>query len=280
MQAFLNGRIVPEDQAVVPVSDRGLLYGDGLFETLGVRLGCPVWWGRHLQRLEAGAAFLQIPMPAGSAELHQWARQLISDNGLPDAVLRILLTRGSGPRGYSTQGTTSPTLVMTVHARPAPCAGVRLVTSSFRLPAVDPVARFKTTSRLLSVLARAEAQEHGGDEALLLNHLGSVAEAAAGNLFWVEGDTLCTPPVSAGALPGVIRSVLLELLAEQRRPGVEKATTPEALSRAEGIFLTNSVTGILPVSMLDGRPVPQSEQTSRFQALLQEKELLAGIANP
>ena len=130
------------------------------------------------------------------------------------------------------------------------------------------------------MLARAEAQQRGGDEALLLNHLGIVAEAAAGNLFWLEGDTLCTPPVSAGALPGVIRSVLLELLADQRRPGVEKSIELDALSRAHGIFLTNSVTGIQPVSMLDGRPVPQSEQTLRFQSLLQEKELSAGIASP
>src|SRR5215510_11776038 len=139
MQVFLNGRILPDTEAVVPISDRGLLYGDGLFETLRVQRGRPLWWERHWSRLQEGAAFLRIPLEWSAAELGAIALQLARDNGLPEAVLRLLLTRGSGPRGYSPAAARQPTLAMTLHPCSPPPAGVRLVTSSVRILETDPL---------------------------------------------------------------------------------------------------------------------------------------------
>src|SRR5215813_14021559 len=99
MRVFLNGRVLPEEQALVPLTDRGLLYGDGLFETMRVRGGRPVWWERHLARFEKGAAYLRIRVPYSAAELLAAAHELIRINAMPEAVLRITLTRGVGVRG-------------------------------------------------------------------------------------------------------------------------------------------------------------------------------------
>ena len=154
MNVFLNGRFIPEAQAVVPISDRGFLYGDGLFETLLVRNGRPLWWTRHAERLERGAEFLRIKLPWTSKELQNFAGKLIQQNAMPDCVLRLTLTRGSGARGYSPKGADAPTLAITLHPLPPPPAAVKLATSSFRIATGDTLASFKTANKLAQILAR------------------------------------------------------------------------------------------------------------------------------
>jgi len=272
MHAFLNGRILPEAEAVVPISDRGLLYGDGLFETLRVRQGRPLWWDRHWRRLRDGAEFLRIPVPLASEECRAAAAELMRVNQCPEAVLRVLLTRGSGPRGYSPASASRPTFAMSLHPCGPPPAGLRLVTATVRVLETDPLTRFKTANRLLAVLARAEAEQGGGEEALLLNTQGRVVEAGSGNLFWFEADQLCTTPLSSGALPGVIRGVLLEPGHARGWPVVEKPIGHEEFCRAQGSFVTNSVVGMVPVVSVDGRPVKPSARFGELQAILAERE--------
>src|SRR5207249_1727258 len=147
MLVFLNGHFVPEEKAVVSVFDRSFLYGDGLFETLRVYGGKPFCWPQHLERLQRGAEFLNLRLPFGPAALEQFAMQLIHRNQMPDSLLRISLSRGVGPRGYSPKGANQPVLVMSL--RPAPPPDLqnppqwRLLTSSVRLPAREPLAQFK-----------------------------------------------------------------------------------------------------------------------------------------
>jgi branched-chain amino acid aminotransferase len=272
MRVFLNGQMVPEEQALVPLQDHGLLYGDGLFETLRVRGGRPLWWDRHLTRLSEGAAFLRIVLPFSSMELRAAAAGLIRENEMPEAALRITVTRGVGERGYSSRGTARPMVAMTVHPIHARPATVRLLTSSLRVAAGAPLARFKTANRLLSVLARREAEDAGVEEALLLNTNEEVAEAAASNVFWIEAGTVCTPLLACGGLAGVMRALVLECCQEHGWPAEERRANLEALQKAEGIFLTNSVEGIVPVAALDGRPVKSSSWTGKLQEALQEKE--------
>lgn len=272
MRIFLNGRFVPEDQALVPLMDRGLLYGDGLFETLRVRRGRPVWWERHLARLTQGSAFLRIRLPFSGAELLAAALELIHVNEMPEAVLRILLTRGVGVRGYSPQNTEQPTLGMTLHSVTPGPAAVRLVTSSHRVAVNDPLAQHKTSNKLLAVLARVEADDAGADEALILNTDGDVAESAAGNIFWIESSLVCTPDLSCGALGGVMRAVVLEICRERGWAVEEKRAKADALYQAEGVFLTNSVAGIMPVSSLDGRALGSSTWIARLQEAVKDKE--------
>ncbi|HXJ56201.1 MAG TPA: aminodeoxychorismate lyase [Verrucomicrobiae bacterium] len=273
MRVFLNGRVIPEEQALVPLTDRGLLYGDGLFETLRVRRGRPAWWERHLARFTKGAAYLRIQLPYSAQELWAAAHELIRINEMPEAVLRITLTRGVGVRGYSPKNTPQPTLAMMLHpVTPAPTA-VRLVTSSHRVAVNDALASHKTSNKLLAVLARAEADDAGADEALILNTDGDVAESAAGNVFWLEPSVVCTPDLSCGVLAGVMRGVVLETCRERGWPVAEKRSKPEALHQAEGVFLTNSVAGIMPVSSLDGRAVRSSQRIATLQEALTTKEL-------
>jgi aminodeoxychorismate lyase len=264
---FLNGQFLPETQAVVPVNDRGFLLGDGLFETMRVVRGKPFRFAQHLQRLARGAEFLKIKCPFTTDGLRNFAGQLIERNQMPDAVLRLTLTRGPGGRGYTPIADGNPTVVMTLHPVPArgDPAGWSLVTSSFRIPAADPLAAFKTTSKILHVMARAEAVERDADEALLLNTNSEAAETASGNLFWVHGDTLCTVPAT-GILPGVTRAVVLEICRTLGIQTYQRTTKPDELKQRPGIFVTQSVFGIVPVATFDGTPVARSplvEQIAR-----------------
>ena len=262
MVVFLNGKFLPEAEAVVPLNDRGFLLGDGLFETARVAQGRPFRLAQHLERLSRGADFFKIQLPFPPKQIQQFAGELVEKNQLPDAVLRVTLTRGPGQRGYSTSGADRPTLAMTLHPLP-PQAGDEplqwsLITSSFRIPASDALAAFKSTSKILNVLARAEAEEQGADEALLLNANGEVAETASGNLFWIYHDSICTVPSGRGVLPGITRAVVLEICQTLGLETNKRVIKPEMLRNAEGIFVTQSALGIIPVVSFDGLPVAPS----------------------
>jgi branched-chain amino acid aminotransferase len=133
-----------------------------------------------------------------------------------------------------------------------------LVTSPFRVPASDALASFKTTSKMLHILARADAEERGADEALLLNTNGEAAEAAGGNLFWVYQERICTVPTGRGVLPGITRAIVLEICQSLGFETNKRVVKPEMLRNAEGIFITTSSFGIVPVVSFDGEPVAPS----------------------
>ena len=268
MVVFLNGKFLPEAEAVVPLNDRGFLLGDGLFETMRVVAGRPFRMAQHLERMTRGADFLKIKCPFAPKELQKFAGQLIEQNQMPDAILRVTLTRGPGQRGYTPNGESHPTVAMTLHPAP-PLDGPlqwTLITSSFRIPAADPLASFKTTSKALHVMARIEAAEQGADEALLINTNGEVAETAGGNLFWIYHGKICTVPTGRGVLPGVTRAVVLEICQTLGLETNKRVIKPEALRHSEGIFITQSAFGIVPVAAFDGQPVtpsPLVDQISR-----------------
>ena len=260
MIVFLNGKFVPEEQATVSVFDRAFLYGDGLFETMRVINGKPFRWWDHMERLRKGGDFLGIKIPFGCISLEKFAAELIAQNKMPDALMRLTVSRGVGPRGYSPKGADKPTLVMSLH----PATGTtvsqsvswKLVTSSHRLPAGDALAQFKTANKLAQVLARADAA--GADEALLCNTDGFVAEGASSNLFWIESGTVCTPPLASGILAGVTRAVTLELCKQLGLSVAERQIKPDQLRRTDGVFLTLSSLGVVEASALDGESLARS----------------------
>lgn len=269
MIVFLNGNFMPSSQALVPVNDRGFMYGDGLFETTRVINGRPFRLAQHLERMVRGADYLKIPLPYTPKEIQKFALQLVEKNSMPDAVLRITLTRGAGERGYTpaAANTATPTLVMSLHPLPLVKDEAELrwsmITSSYHIPASGAISSFKTTSKILHVFARIEAQERGADEALLLNTNGEVAETAGGNIFWVFQDKICTVPTGRGVLPGITRAVVLEVCQAIGLETNKRVIKPQHLRNAEGIFVTQSVLGIVPVSAFDGeavRPSPLVDQ--------------------
>ena len=262
MDVFLNGQFVTEGHAVVSINDRGFMYGDGLFETMRVFNGKPFRMAQHLERMVRGADFLRIKLPFTPKELQQFAAQLVEKNQMPDSVLRVTLTRGPGERGYTPKGAETPTMVMTLH--PAPPLDPNsppqwsLITSAYRIPASDPLSSFKTTNKLVSIMARTEAVEKGADEALITNTNGEVAETAGANLFWVYNNKICTTPTGRGVLPGLTRAVVLEICQVLALPTNKRVIKPEALKNAEGIFLTQSALGVVTIRSLNGEQVPQS----------------------
>jgi len=263
MIVFLNGQFVPEEKAVVSVFDRGFLYGDGLFETFRVCSGKPFLWEQHMLRLQQGIELLRIPAPYTPEQLRKFATELITQNKMPNAILRLTISRGVGPRGYSPKGADQPSVVMSLH--PAPALDPEhppqwnLITSSVRLPTNDPLTQSKTCNKLSQVLARSEADAHGVNEALLLTTHGEVAEASSSNLFWIENGSVCTPPLAGTILPGVTRAMVLEICKKLSIPSDQMATTPAKLVQSEGVFLSLSSLGIVEAVTLDGQKLQRSD---------------------
>jgi branched-chain amino acid aminotransferase len=269
MIAFLNGDFIPEEQAKVSILDRGFLYGDGLFEVMSVFRGRPFRWNDHMTRLHQGAAFLKIRVPFAADELRERARQLIERNRMTEGLLRLTLSRGVGVRGYSPAGAEHPTLTMTLHpvreTKGEPPPVWRVITASFRLPAGEALAQFKTCNKLSQVLARAEADARGADEALLLNTDGEVVEGSSSNLFWLAKETVNTPPLAAGILAGVTRVAVLEICRKLGVPIREMGITPAELRRADGVFLSLSSRGVVEAGWLDDEPLGRSPLAQKLR---------------
>lgn len=269
MIVFHNGEFVPEERAFVSVFDRSFLYGDGLFETLRVSKGRPFRWMQHLDRLRQGADFLGIKIPFGCKALERFATELISKNQMPDALLRLTLSRGVGLRGYSPKGADKPIVVMTLHPfLGAPGSGPaqwKLITASFHLPAAEKLAQFKTANKLAQVLARAEADTAGADEALLLNTDDFVVEGASSNLFWIQAGMVCTPPLASGVLAGVTRAVTFEICHGLSLQVEETAVSPDELCQSEGVFLTLSSLGVVEANELNRAVLPRSPLVGKIR---------------
>ena len=249
---FLNGALVALSEARVSPIDRGFLYGDGVVETIRVSQGHPFRFGDHAERLAASAAALKIPLPCPAEEMRRAIQRLVEANRLSAASVRITLSRGVGPRGPSLRAHFSPTLVITAspfQGYPPEWyeQGIRTLLSRVRLDAGSPLPRHKTANYLLYILARAEAEEAGAAEALLLNTRGEVAEAAASNVFMVRDGKVSTPALQANILPGVTRKVVLEICRERGVPVEERLFDAAELLAADEVFLTNSLMEIMPV---------------------------------
>jgi branched-chain amino acid aminotransferase len=280
---FLNGQFVPEEKAVVSVFDRAFLYGDGLFETMRIAHGRPFRWELHIQRLQQGAAFLRIKLPFSPAKLHAFAIKLAAKNKTRDSLLRLTLSRGIGAPGYSPKNAKAPAIVMSL--RPLPKMGRgrvtqwNLITSSFRLPAGDPLAVFKTCNKLSQVMARAEADAAGADEALLANTSGFVVEGASSNLFWLRRGVLFTPPLAAGILPGVTRAVVMEIASRMRISLREKNIRQKELLQSDGVFLSLSSFGVIEAKSLDGNVLKRSPLTAQIARAYEELLLNSSACN-
>jgi aminodeoxychorismate lyase len=262
---YLNGRFIPEDRAQISVQDRGFLYGDGLFEAVRVYDGVPFLWPEHMKRFGIGCSTLKIVPPLSGGELKRVCDELIRRNAIKHCFLRIALSRGVGPRGYSPKGSAHPTLLLSTFPVPTylPRA-YRVILSSLQLPARDPLAHFKHSNKLRQIMARAEADEAGADEALLLDTRGCVIEGTTTNLFWVQGKTIFTPP-SGGILEGCVRTHVIRLCEKMGLPLKEQDIRPTRLLGADGIFLTSSGLEVMEVSQVDGRPVKRSRTVRQLQ---------------
>jgi branched-chain amino acid aminotransferase len=272
---FVNGEIVAESAARVAAGDRGLLLGDGLFESMRAYRGKVFRLAAHMQRLRASAAFLRLTVPCADEQIESSIAELIRLNSCAEAYVRVTLTRGAAAQGLRLDGAGPATLL--IHARPiqAPPAeqyrnGARLIISTARQNSANPLARHKTLSYLLYLLARQEATDAGANGAILLNEHGQVAEESVSNVFLARGGALLTPPAHCGLLPGITRGAVLELARAERIPVEERPIPAGELFEADEMFLTNSLMEIMPARSVDRRQIGGAAPgpiTKRVQAL-------------
>lgn len=249
----------------LPFDDRGLLLGDGLFETLLAIDGAPVRLDDHLDRMAAGCASLGLP-PLDRSLAQAAVEQALQGVDAPRAAVRLTLTAGSGGRGLDRPDAPRPRLFATAVASLRPEAPASLVTVAVRRNEGSPASRLKTLAYLDNVLARGAARGEGADEALMLNNRGEVACGAAANLFWIVEETLFTPALDCGVLAGLMRGQVLAAAERLGVMAVEARAMPDALASAQGMFLTNSLIGVRPVGRWDGRQVAASPLTPRLAA--------------
>ena len=261
MWVHLNGRLVEESGAFLSVFDRGLLYGDGIFESMRAVAGVVFREGRHLDRLGRSAAGIGLPLPLTASGFSAAVRDLLDRNRLQDARIRVTITRGEGRPGDYVEAYGPPSVVMSASrfegVDPSLYRnGVRVAVARRRqIPpeTLDPAV--KSISRLTSVLARREAREVGAFEAILLDGDGRLTEGTVSNLFLVLGGGLLTPPAPAGGLPGITREAVVELARAASIRVSEEPLPAGSLETADEIFLTNTSWEILPVVRVGERAV-------------------------
>jgi 4-amino-4-deoxychorismate lyase len=262
----MSARIFVDAQRVdaVPADDRGLAYGDGLFETMRVHRGTVPWWDAHWARLAAGAARIGLPLP-DAMRVQAEAREMIG--GRDHGVMKLLVTRGSGGRGYAPPAVAIPTWVLSLHDVPAPAGqGLRLHWCDTRLADQPALAGLKHCNRLEQVLARREAVDAGADEGLMQDGAGRVVCATSANLFVLRDGGWQTPPVDRCGVAGVCRARLMPAL--QAR---ERVLTVDDIGTADALFLSNAVRGILAVARVGARafaPHPAVDDARRALARL------------
>ncbi len=237
MKISLNGVLVEQEAARIDPTDRGLLLGDGVFETIAVRNGVARRLPAHLARLRLGAAVLDIPLPQTDEHLGALVHDTLTANALTEAVIRVTLTRGPGGRGIVAPPEPKPTLMISVAPKPALPEPARvIIAQDTRRNEFSPLAQIKSLNYLDNVIARQEAVAQNADDALLLNTAGRVAESTVANIFVLVNGGLITPPISEGALPGVMRAETIRLARAEEQP-----VTVDMLGDASEIFLTNAL---------------------------------------
>ncbi|MGE8495983.1 MAG: aminodeoxychorismate lyase [Pseudomonas sp.] len=267
MLTWVDGR--PAE--LLSVTDRGLAYGDGLFETIAVTDGRPTFLDRHMARLLAGCVRLGLPLDADvvRAELLQFCASL------GEGVAKLTVTRGDGQRGYAPPQPTVARRILQGSAKPAyPAAhaelGVRLFPCTTRLSEQPLLAGLKHLNRLEQVLARAEWADSDHAEGLMCSLSGQVIEGVFSNLFLVKDGRLLTPDLSRCGVAGVMRA---ELLAQAALLGIDsevREITLDELLAADEVFVCNSVYGVWPVRSLQASDWPVGPLTRKLQALARD----------
>ena len=261
MKIFLDSKYVTEDEAKISVFDHGLLYGDGVFEGIRVYGGKIFRLEQHLDRLNASAKAIMLQVPMTKPALTEACCETCRQNKITDGYIRLVVTRGVGYLGLNPFKCKNPTVFIiasTIELYPEEVyrKGLNLITAGTvrNSPAALSPA-IKSLNYLNNILAKIEAVNAGTVEALMLNHEGYVAECTGDNVFVVRGGKLDTPPVSAGALIGITRGVVIELAVRLAIPVGEPNLTRYDLMTADECFLTGTAAEIVPVATLDGRPI-------------------------
>lgn len=279
MKVWIDGHVVEGCRARIPVTDHGLLYGDGIFEGIRVCAGGVFRLADHLRRFATSARAIGLELPGGARELREIVLETVRAHGGKEAYIRLLATRGEGALGIDPTTCPRPRVIcivdeVSLFPEEKLSRGLDLVTASLRRPATDALdPRVKSLNYLNSVLARREAGLRGADDALILNASGLVAEASAANVFIARDGALFTPPATDGALEGVTRASVLEIAASEAIRVCERSLSRVDLLGADELFLTGTGARIAAVATLDGQAIGRPGErplTARLQEAFSE----------
>ncbi|MCS7235143.1 MAG: branched-chain-amino-acid transaminase [Armatimonadota bacterium] len=283
---YVDGRFVPKEEASVSVYDHGFLYGDGVFEGIRVYRGRVFKLDEHVRRLYESAKSILLDVPMPPEEMKRVIVDAVRRNGLQDAYVRPIVTRGRGDLGIDPRKCSRPTVVVIVdqiqlYPERAYREGLRMVTATHRkIPPDSLNPRIKSLNYLNQILARLEANLAGADEALMLNHDGYVCECTADNVFVVRGGEVWTPAAHLGILRGVTRDAVLEIARELGIPAFERTFTLHDVYTADEVFLTGTGAEIGPVVWVDGRVIGSGKPgpvTLRLLAAYRERAGREGV---
>jgi branched-chain amino acid aminotransferase len=274
-RVWQDGRIIAPDEAHVSVADRGLLLGDGVFETMPVYNGRVFGLEAHVERLASGLEVLDLAGTVDLGKLHAAIVHYAAVEGEDCGVLRLTVTRGEGPRGLAPPEAPRATIFMTLSPMPAARQtplSLHVATAT-RRNEHSPLSRIKALPYLDNLLALQEARDHGADDALMLNTRGTIACATVANLFAIRDGRLETPPVCDGALPGTMRAFVLSLSKAAGLVPAETSLQVKDLTEADEIFLTNSISRVTVVKDCHGLPLAQraGAAVDRLRALIQSR---------
>ncbi|HAZ07569.1 MAG TPA: branched-chain-amino-acid transaminase [Elusimicrobia bacterium] len=263
MKIYIDGKFYDKNDAKISVFDHGVLYGDGIFEGIRAYNGRVFRLDDHLQRLEESANAILLKLPMTLKEIETAALETVRLNGLKDAYIRLVVTRGVGDLGLDMrkcrQGASIFIIADKIELYPEEFyeKGLTLVTSTIRQKGLDQVTPgVKSLNYLANILARAEATAAGAQEAILLNATGQVSECSGDNLFYIKGGKIFTPPSSAGILSGVTRQVVMELAESKLGIKVIERNFPRYdLYTADEVFLTGTGAEVIAGVKIDGRVI-------------------------
>ena len=261
LKIYINGQIVPQEDAKISVFDHGLLYGDGVFEGIRAYNGKIFTLDEHLDRLYDSATAISLKIPITKAEMAEAIKQTMKANNLTDSYIRLVVTRGVGKLGLDPNKCATPQIIIItdtieLYSKALYEKGLDIVTVTTirnHFSALDP--KIKSLNYLNNILAKIESIQAGAGEALMLNKVGYVAECAGDNMFIFKNNILRTPPSSAGILVGITRNVVMKLAAEMGVQVREELMTRYDLYIADECFLTGTAAEIIPVVKIDGRTI-------------------------
>lgn len=259
MKIYIDGTYYAEADAKISVFDHGLLYGDGVFEGIRFYGGGVYKLTEHIARLYDSAKAILLNVGISQEEMIEATLATIRENELQDGYIRLLVTRGVGGLGLNPFLCEKASVIIIaskiqLYAEEKYANGLKMASCATRRPAPAALSpSVKSLNYLNNVMAKVEAINAGGDEGLMLNEQGYVAECTGDNIFVIKDGQITTPPVAAGALPGITRSAIFDIAASIGRPVQEMMLTRYEIYTADECFLTGTAAEVIPAVELDGR---------------------------
>ncbi len=277
MKIYLNGELVDKKDAKISVFDHGFLYGDGVFEGIRSYSSLVFKLKEHIDRLFESAHSIMLKIPFSKKEMVQAVIKTLKANGLKDAYIRVVVSRGQGDLGLDPRKCKGHETVVIItdkinfYPKKLYDKGMEIIT----VPTIRNICealnpQIKSLNYLNNILAKIEAINSGCQEALMLDHLGYVAECTGDNIFVVKKGELYTPPQCMGTLRGITRDTVLDIARKKKIPTHEHVLTRHELFISDECFLTGTAAEIVPVVRVDGRAIGDAKPGKTTKIMMKE----------